>query len=113
MDTTEFIPNHSTIVAPLINLTKDGDPMNVRWLSKEAAFQQLKDAPKSKPDMRQLLLDAEFILRAYASKSVFRAGILPAHIAKQFPTHYATMMLNEHERIYRPLKKNSYPLYCQ
>ncbi|XP_071487443.1 uncharacterized protein [Diadema antillarum] len=97
----KFIPNMSTIAAPLTDATKKNEPDKIRWdESHEQAFCTLRDRLVDFPILRLPDDDKEFVLRTDASDVGLGAVLMQESEGKYFPISYASRKLLQRERVY-------------
>jgi len=64
----EYIPHYSTIASPLTDLTKKGEPKEVRWQEpQEKAYTSLKTMLTSAPILKLPDVYKQFVLKTDAS----------------------------------------------
>ena len=101
-----FIPNFSSISAPLTDLTKKGLPTKVRWQEEqEVAFQSLIALLSKSPILCLPEFSKEFIVRTDASDIGIGAVLLQEHDGSKFPIFYASKKLSEREKAYAVVEK--------
>lgn len=102
----KFIPNCSTVAAPLTDLTKKGKPTRVRWdQEQENAFQTLIELLSKSPILCLPDFDKGFIVRTDASDIGIGAVLLQEHQNYKFPVCYASKKLLDRERAYSVIEK--------
>ena len=101
-----FIPNFSSISAPLTDLTKNGMPTKVRWEeAQEIAFQSLIALLSKSPILCLPEFSREFIVRTDASDIGIGAVLLQEYGGSKFPVFYVSKKLSERERAYSGIEK--------
>ncbi|XP_076448667.1 uncharacterized protein LOC143285290 [Babylonia areolata] len=101
-----FMPNFSTLAAPLSDLTKKGKPNQVQWTeSCEKAFRTLKERLCCEPVVRLADPEAPFILRTDASNEGLGAVLLQEGDGLWQPVHYASRKLTSAERNYATVEQ--------
>ena len=102
----KFIPNFSTIAAPLTDLTKKFRPNVVDWeAEQEKAFVTLTRAITRSPILCLPDIEKEFFLRTDASDTGLGAVILQDHGGVKFPVCYASRKLLDREKNYSVIEK--------
>ncbi|XP_069138852.1 uncharacterized protein [Argopecten irradians] len=102
----KFIANFAAISVPLTDLTRKGQPNKVVWeLPQEAAFETLKKRLASKPILKLVDLEAEFILRTDASDKGLGAILLQEEDGNPLPVAFASRKLKTSERAYAVIEK--------
>ena len=102
----KFVPNFSAIAVPLSDLTKKGQPNNIRWEeSQEKAFTTLKEALVKKPILRLPDLERQFVIRTDASDVGLGAVLLQYYDETPFPIIYASRQLSAAEQKYAVIEK--------
>ncbi|XP_069138991.1 uncharacterized protein [Argopecten irradians] len=102
----KFIANFAAISVPLTDLTRKGQPNKVVWeLPQEAAFETLKRRLASKPILKLVDLEAEFILRTDASDKGLGAILLQEEDGNPLPVAFASRKLKASERAYAVIEK--------
>ena len=97
----KFIPNMSSIAAPLTDLTKKDAPAKVVWDDvHEHAFQTLRNRLSNFPILRLPDTNKEFVLRTDASDVGIGAVLMQAHEGILFPICFASRKLLSRERLY-------------
>ena len=103
---SKFIPNYSTVAAPLTDLTKRGCPNKIVWGdAQERSFVILKKVLSSNPVLRLPDLSREFILQTDASEVGLGACLLQDFDGQKFPVAYASKKLTKSELNYFVIEK--------
>jgi hypothetical protein len=101
-----YIPNYSTIAAPLIDLTKKGAPNKVVWgNSQDRAFVYLKQHLTSYPVLNLPDMTQPFVLRTDAPDLGVGAVLMQEHDNELFPVAYASKKLSKRERAYSTMER--------
>lgn len=101
-----FVPNFSTIAAPLTDLTKKGEPNKVRWGDpQEKSFRTLVNILTSPVVLRLPKFEDMFILRTDASNYGLGAVLLQEVDGVKFPIAYASKKLLDREVRYSTIEK--------
>ena len=101
-----YIPNFSSISAPLTDLTKKGKPNIVDWQPEhEAAFTKLKQLLTSKPVLQLPDLSKMFYVQVDASGAGIGAALLQEHDGQLLPVAYASRKLLPRESLYATVEK--------
>ncbi|XP_033729482.1 uncharacterized protein LOC117318627 [Pecten maximus] len=101
-----FIANFAAIAVPLTDLTKKGNPTQVKWeTSHEMAYTTLKRLLTAKPVLKLPDLDQEFILRTDASNTGLGAVPLQEENGQKMPVAYASRKLLPREKNYAIVEK--------
>ena len=102
----KYIQHYSSIVTPLINLTKKGQPNQVTWTDKaETAFRELKSKFCDMPILRLPDFERDFILRTDASDTGLGAILLQSYDGTDFPVAYASKKLSPAQTSYATVEK--------
>ena len=102
----KFVPNFSSISAPLSDLTKKGQPSKVRWgPEQENAFQSLINQLTQSPILCLPNFEKEFILQTDASNIGIGAVLLQEYGEYRFPVCYASKKLLDREKHYSVIEK--------
>ncbi|XP_072180111.1 uncharacterized protein [Diadema setosum] len=102
----KFVPNYAAIAVPLTDLTKKGEPNQIRWgEAQERAFTTLKAKLSCQPILRLPDVSRTFILRTDASETGVGAVLLQEDEGQKFPTAYASKKLLPRERAYSTIEK--------
>ena len=102
----KFIPNFSTVAAPLTDITKRGCPNKVVWTdAQEKAFSYFKKVLSSGPILRLPDLSRDFILQTDASEVGIGAVLLESYDNQYFPVAYASKKLARSELNYSVIEK--------
>ena len=101
-----YIPNFSSIAAPLTDLTRKGQPNQVKWGEpQEKAYNNLKALLTSKPILRLPDISKPFVLRTDASDIGLGAVLLQEHEDQLFPVCFASRKLLDRETRYSVMEK--------
>lgn len=101
-----YIPNYSTIAAPLTDLTKKGAPNKVVWGDpQERSFVSLKEHLTSYPVLKLPDMTKQFILRTDASDVGVGAVLMQEHDNGLFPVAFASKKLSIRERAYSTMER--------
>jgi len=104
-----YIPNYAAIAVPLTDLTRKGQPNQVRWEEpQEKAYSTLKRLIASKPILKLPDLKKPFILRTDASDYGVGAVLMQDHDGHLFPVSYASKKLTDRERAYATVEKECF-----
>lgn len=91
----KFIPDYSTVVCPLTDLTRSKAPSLVTWNAHcETAFQHLKKYLCSKPILRSPDFNREFVLQTDASERGVGAVLIARTMMKGTNTLLLTLVAN-------------------
>lgn len=102
----KFVPNFSTVAAPLSDLTKKGVPNRFDWRPEcEQSFKTLKSMLLFSPILRLPDLSKTFILRTDASNLGVGAVLMQDHDGKKYPVAYASRKLLDREQRYSVIEK--------
>ena len=102
----KFIPNFSTIAAPLTDLTKKFKPNLVDWREEhERAFTTLSRAITESPILCLPDMEKGFFLRTDASDTGIGAVLLQDYLGTKFPVSYASRKLLDRETRYSVIEK--------
>ena len=102
----KFIPNFSTIAAPLTDLTKNREPNKVVWTGKqEEAFTLLKEHLTCSPILCLPNFEQPFTLRTDASDIGIGAVLLQDHEGVKRPVAYASRKLLPREQAYSVMER--------
>ena len=102
----KYIQNYASVVTPLINLTKKGQPNQVIWTDEtETAFNELKSRFCDRPILRLPDFERDFILRTDASDSGLGAILLQTYDGIDFPVAYASKRLSPAQSSYATVEK--------
>ena len=103
---SKFIPNYSTITAPLSDLTKKGQPNKVKWLEiHEHSFQTIRRCLSSKPVMRILDPRLPMFVQTDAADRGIGCCLMQEFEGKLHPVRYLSRKLNDAERRYSTIEK--------
>ena len=100
------IPTFAAIAAPLTDLTRKGQPNQIRWgQAQEKAFSSLQDCLLKRPILKLLDHSKLFILQTDASNFGQGAALMQQHDEKLYPVAYASKKLEPAETRYSTLEK--------
>ena len=103
---SKFIPNYSTVAAPLTDLTRRGCPNKIVWGEpQERSFVVLKKVLSSNPVLRLSDLPKEFILQTDSSEVGLGAYVLQDIDGQKSPVAYASKKLIKSELNYSVIEK--------
>ncbi|KAI2647466.1 Retrovirus-related Pol polyprotein from transposon 17.6 [Labeo rohita] len=103
-----FIPNFSSLAAPLTDLTRKGQPEKVCWTpSAEEAFAQIKTALTSSPVLRAPDFSYPFLLQTDASDTGLGAVLSQIQEGEEHPIIYISRKLSPAERKYAAVEKEA------
>ncbi|XP_067305997.1 uncharacterized protein [Pseudorasbora parva] len=103
-----FIPNFSSLAAPLTDLTRKGQPEKVCWTpSLEEAFAQVKAALTSSPVLRAPDFSGPFLLQTDASDTGLGAVLSQIQEGEEHPIIYISRKLSPAERKYATVEKEA------
>ena len=101
-----YIPNFSTIAAPLTDCTKKGSPSKVVWGdAQERAYVTLKQHLICYPVLKLPDMTKPFVLRTDASDVGVGAVLMQEHGGELFPVAYASKKLSKRERAYSTMER--------
>ncbi|KAL0177337.1 hypothetical protein M9458_026231, partial [Cirrhinus mrigala] len=103
-----FIPNFSSLAAPLTDLTRKGQPEKVQW-SPEAdkAFREIKKVLTSEPVLCALDFSCPFLLQTDASDTGLGAVLSQVQEGEEHPVLYISRKLTSAERNYATVEKEA------
>lgn len=102
----KFIPNYSAIAGPLTDLTRKGQPNQIKWTDvQERSFNTLKQGLMGPPILKLPNLSETFILRTDSSDLGLGAVLLQEEDDCKLPIAYASRKLLERERNYSVIEK--------
>ncbi|XP_053486641.1 uncharacterized protein LOC128611284 [Ictalurus furcatus] len=103
-----FVPNFSAVASPLSDLTKKGQPDQVRWTADaERAFQALKGALTSAPVLRNPDFDLPFTVHTDASETGLGAVLSQTFDGEEHPVLYISRKLSPAERKYAAVEREA------
>ncbi|KAL0148266.1 hypothetical protein M9458_056412, partial [Cirrhinus mrigala] len=103
-----FIPNFSSLAAPLTDLTRKGQPEKIQWTSAaEKAFVQLKVALTSSPVLRAPDFSCPFLLQMDATDTGLGAVLSQIQEGEEHPVLYISRKLSPAERNYATVEKEA------
>ena len=101
-----YIPNFSSVAAPLSDLTKKGKPNKVEWdLAQDRAFHTLKDILSKAPVLRLPDFSKLFMLQTDASDNGIGAVLYQQFEDGKFPISYISRKLLPREKAYAVIEK--------
>lgn len=102
----KFISNYAQIALPLTDLTKKGQPNNVRWTSKEQkAFEKLTEMQVQSPILRLADFNRPFIVQSDASETGVGACLFQEFEDGKFPIAYTSKKLLPREMNYSTIER--------
>ena len=102
----EYIPDYSTVIAPLSDLTRKGYPEKVVWTQETTnSFEKLRKLLSSEPVLRIPDNNKEYVLRTDASGRGLGAVLLQEHNGKLHPVAYQSRKLLGAETRYATVEK--------
>ncbi len=103
-----FIPNFSSLAAPLTDLTRKGQPEKTPWsLEADRAFQQVKAALTSEPLLRAPDFGCPFLLQTDASDTGLGAVLSQVVDGEEHPVIYISRKLTPAEIRYATVEKEA------
>ncbi len=103
-----FIPNFSSLAAPLTDLTRKGQPEKVCWTPEaEEAFRNVKTALTSEPVLRAPDFSCPFLLQTDASDTGLGAILSQIQEGEEHPVLYISRKLTSAERNYATVEKKA------
>ncbi len=103
-----FIPNFSSLAAPLTDLTRKGQPECVIWSPEtEEAFHQIKRALTEEPVLRALDFGCPFLLQTDASDAGLGAVLSQVQEGEEHPVLFISRKLTKAERNYATVEKEA------
>ncbi len=103
-----FIPNFSSLVAPLTGLTRKGQPEIVPWgPTEDEAFQRVKAALTSEPVLRAPDFNCPFLLQTDASNTGLGAVLSQVQDGEEHPVIYISRKLTPAEHRYAAVEKEA------
>ncbi|XP_075768775.1 uncharacterized protein LOC142821515 isoform X2 [Pelodiscus sinensis] len=106
-----FIPNFSSVAAPLTDLTRKGQPERVRWTAAcDDAFQELKDRLVRAPVLAQPDFNKPFTLQTDASEVGLGAVLTQEEEGQEHPILYLSRKLFPREKGYATIEKEALAL---
>ena len=109
----KYIQNYASVVTPLVNLTKKGQPNQVIWTDEtETAFDELKSTFCDRPILKLPDFERDFILRTDASDSGLGAILLQTYDGTDFPVAYASKTLSPARSSYATVEKEGLAIVC-
>ena len=101
-----YIPNYSTVAAPLTDLTKKGSPNKVVWgEAQERAYESLRNHLTNYPVLKLPDMSKQFVLRTDASDIGLGACLMQEHDNEMFPVAFASKKLSKRERAYSVIER--------
>nr|XP_006821682.1 PREDICTED: uncharacterized protein LOC102800522 [Saccoglossus kowalevskii] len=102
----KFVPNFSTIAAPLSDLTRKGQPKKVNWGEpQQKSFDDLKEMLSRQPVLSLPNFAEPFIIRTDASNCGLEAVLLQNKGDHAFPIAYASRKLLDRVTSYSVIEK--------
>ncbi len=103
-----FIPNYSSLAAPLTDLTRKGQPEWVIWSPEtEEAFHQIKRALTEEPVLRAPDFSCPFLLQTDASDAGLGAVLSQVQEGEEHPVLFISRKLTKAERNYATVEKEA------
>ncbi|XP_073681655.1 uncharacterized protein [Garra rufa] len=103
-----FIPNFSSLAAPLTDLTRKGQPERVQWSpAADDAFQEIKRILTSEPILRAPDFSCPFLLQTDASDTGLGAVLSQVQEGEEHPVLYISRKLVPAERNYATVEKEA------
>ncbi len=103
-----FIPNFSSLAAPLTDLTRKGQPEIVPWgPTEDEAFQRVKAALTSEPVLRAPDFNCPFLLQTDASNTGLGAVLSQVQDGDEHPVIYISRKLTPAEQRYAAVEKEA------
>ena len=107
-----YIPNFSSVAAPLTDATRKGEPNEVRETEvRVRAFENLKKALCSEAILKLPDLEKDFYLQTDSSQDALGAVLFQDHGGNRFPVAYASKKLNEAQRNYSTIEREALAVY--
>ncbi len=103
-----FIPNFSSLAAPLTDLTRKGQPEKVCWTPEaEEALRRVKMALSSEPVLRAPDFSCPFLLQTDASDTGLGAVLSQVQEGEEHPILYISRKLTPAEKNYATVEKEA------
>ncbi len=103
-----FIPNFSSLAAPLTDLTRKGQPERVVWNpDAEEAFRRVKHALTEEPVLRAPDFGCPFLLQTDASETGLGAVLSQVQDGEEHPVLYISRKLTKAERNYATVEREA------
>ncbi len=103
-----FIPNFSSLAAPLTDLTSKGQPERVVWTpDTEEAFQRIKSALTEEPVLRAPDFSCPFLLQTDASETGLGAVLSQVQEGEEHPVLFISRKLTPAEKNYATVEKEA------
>ncbi len=103
-----FIPNFSSLAAPLTDLTKKGQPEKVPWgPTEEEALRRVKASLTSEPVLRAPDFNCPFLLQTDASDTGLGAVLSQIQDGEEHPVIYISRKLTPAEQRYATVEKEA------
>ncbi|KAI2662301.1 Retrovirus-related Pol polyprotein from transposon 17.6 [Labeo rohita] len=103
-----FIPNFSSLAAPLTDLTRKGQPEKICWTAAaEEALQRIKAALTSSPVLRAPDFSCPFLLQTDASDTGLGAVLSQVQGGEEHPIIYISRKLSPAERNYATVEREA------
>lgn len=103
----QYVPEYSTIAAPLTDLTKKSAPTNIRWEPiHQEAFGKLKSMLSTQPMLKLIDMTKSFLLQTDASEVGIGGVLLQLDDdGEKWPVAYASRKLRGAEKNYSVIEK--------
>ncbi|KAL1251467.1 hypothetical protein QQF64_019263 [Cirrhinus molitorella] len=103
-----FIPNFSSLAAPLTDLTRKGQPEKAPWgPAEEEAFQHIKKALTTEPVLRAPDFNCPFLLQTDASDTGLGAVLSQVLDGEEHPVIYISRKLTPAEQRYATVEREA------
>ncbi|KAL1250904.1 hypothetical protein QQF64_018700 [Cirrhinus molitorella] len=103
-----FIPNFSSLAAPLTDLTRKGQPERTPWgPTEEEAFRAIKAALTSEPVLRAPDFNCPFLLQTDASDTGLGAVLSQIQDGEEHPVIFISRKLTSAERRYATVEREA------
>ncbi|KAL1282690.1 hypothetical protein QQF64_001493 [Cirrhinus molitorella] len=103
-----FIPNFSSLAAPLTDLTRKGQPEKALWgPAEEEAFQHIKKALTTEPVLRAPDFNCPFLLQTDASDTGLGAVLSQVLDGEEHPVIYISRKLTPAEQRYATVEREA------
>ncbi len=103
-----FIPNFSSLAAPLTDLTRKGQPERVIWSPEtEEAFHQIKRALTEEPVLQAPDFGCPFLLQTDVSEAGLGAVLSQVQEGEEHPVLFISRKLTKTERNYATVEKEA------
>ena len=102
----QFIPNFSSVAAPLHALTQNKQPHHVKWTEEaEKAFNCLREALSTEPVLVTADFQHPFVLQTDASETGLGAVLSQVRNGEEHPVTFISRKLLKHEQNYATVEK--------